>query len=176
MNYQVHLGFVDGNAGTPGNLRTGTQADERTLDPAGGGTAMREIVRLDVVSQNQAGAVRFDILENPAGAVAPHFLHLGLLLESFQQPPGDITLGDDAHQFAIWVYYWQPAKLGIDKHFQCIHQQVCSPDGNQLGGHVFGYRGVQIGLDEATDDVLNAENAYQVAIMEDRCAGDAHLA
>ncbi len=90
-------------------LRIGAHAQQSAFDLAGSRPAVCEIEMLNGITQDQAGAVRFDILEKMRSAVDANFFLLIIVLQRAQQPIGHFSLGQNASERAFFIQNRQPA-------------------------------------------------------------------
>ena len=74
---------------------------------------MNEITFLDIIAQDQAGAVGDDIFKEMARPVTDQFFCVIITLQRIEQPIADIALGDDPTDMVIIIQDGEPSKLSF---------------------------------------------------------------
>ncbi len=127
----------------------------------------------DLVAQNQAGLVRFDVLKDVAGTVPLNLFRMPADFHLPQQAAHDVSLGEQADQVAIGIHHREASVAELGEQIHRADHRVIGAYRLHRCCHVVADTAGEIALLEGLNQVLDADHADQVPFVQHRHARDA---
>ncbi len=146
------------------------EPSQRALQPARCLAGTGEVTSLHAITEDQCDFIGNDILEDVAGAVAVDLFLAVADLHPLEHGPHDVALYDDTDELSCAVDHRKTTEAQLAELADSVYQRFVGIESYRLGVHALPHGNVRLTGRQRLDQVLDADDAHDIAVLKHRCA------